>query len=206
MADLVDGRYPQSNSLWNILGQTSNVAQGDIPVRTNAEYYGLDSWTDSAAALSTGVMKAVPVAVDQGQVVSAVSVFVGSIAASGPTHSWAALYNGTGAAPALIGQSTDGGSAAIAASAAFKFTLTTPQLITTTNAPNNFVYVALMVTVSTTMPSLATVSVPTAVGYALSTNGPLGLSLTSGSSLTTAATATLASPAAAATAPIVLLT
>lgn len=205
MADLVDGRYPEFSSIWNILGQTTNVAQSDIPVRSNAEYYGFDSWTDSTAALSTAVMKAVPVAVDPGQIVSAVTVFVGATAGVTMTHQWAALYAGTGAAPALIGQSTDGVAGAIAASAAFKFTLTTPQLITSTNAPNNFVYVAVMVAAST-VPSLATVSVPTAVGYQLTTNGPLGLSLTSGSSLTATATATLASPAAAATAPIVLLT
>jgi hypothetical protein len=204
MADLVDGRYPETNALWSILGQTANVAQSDIPVRSNLEYLNAGSLTDSTAGIATGVMKAVPVAVDQGQVVSAITVLVGATAGATMTHQWAALYQGTGAAPALIGQSTDATSGAIAASAAFKFTLATPQLITSTNAPYGFIYAAVMVA-ATTVPSLATAATPTAVTYAWTTNGPLGLSLTSGSSLTTTATATLASPTAAATAPIVLL-
>jgi hypothetical protein len=205
LADLVDGRYPQINPVWSILGQTTNVAQSDVPVRSNLEYLNAGSLTDSTAALATGVMKAVPVVVDQGQVISAVTVLVGATAGVTMTRQWAALYQGTGAAPALMGQSTDGTSGAIGASAAFKFTLASPQLITTTNAPNGFIYVAVMVAAAT-MPSLATAATPTAVTYQWTTNGPLGLSLTSGSSLGATATATLASPTAAATAPIVLLT
>lgn len=210
MADLAGGRYPQYNPWLAMLGLT-NATQSDIPARSNLEYLGLSTVTNGALAAS-GVIAAVPVAVDQGTVVSAVTILVGGTAASTPTHQFAALYQGTGTTPVLMAQSTDATTAAVAASAPYQFTLATPQLITSVNAPNGFIYVAVSFT-GTTVPTAAGTSVPTAVGYQWFTStttpkgaAPLGFSVTSGSSVAGTATATLASPSAAAVAPIVILT
>lgn len=210
MADLTSGRYPQYNPWLAMLGLT-NATTSDVPARSNLEYLGLSTITDGALAAS-GVICAVPVAVDQGTVISAISIVVGGTAASTPTHQFAALYQGTGAAPLLMAQSTDTTTAAVAASGVYTFTLATAQTITNTNAPNGFVYAAVSFT-GTTVPTAAGVSVPTAVGYQWFTStttpkgsSPLGFALTSGSSVGGAATATLASPAAKAVAPVVVLT
>ena len=35
MADLVSGRWPQTNPWWSLLGQPTNVNQSDVPARSN---------------------------------------------------------------------------------------------------------------------------------------------------------------------------
>jgi hypothetical protein len=204
MADLVDGRYPESNPLWAALGQTVNATQSDIPARTNAEYLGLSTLTDSALA-ATGVGCFVPIPVDVGIVVSKVSVFVGATAEATGTHLFAAIYSGI-ATPALIAQSADNtGAAAMAASARFDFTLASANTITSAQAPNGFIYAGIAVTAGT-IPTVASVACPTAVGYQWYTTGPLFLAATAGSALGATAAATIASPSARTPAPIVVLT
>lgn len=213
MADLVSGRYPETFSLWSVLGQPPNATQADIPARTNLEYLGVTGLVDSVAALVTQVMTVVAVPVDPGTTVAKISVLVGATAAGTPTNSFAALYSGTTvAAPPLIGQSTDGLTAAIAASGRFDFTLTTAQLITPAQAPNGFIWAAIMVK-ATTVPSLVTVPTgATAAQYAWFTNtaggtaASKGFAITSGAALTTTAPATLISASALTTAPVVFLT
>lgn len=111
--------------------------------------------------------------------------------------------------PALLAQSVDITSTAIPASALFTFTLATPQLITPANAPFGYVYASIM-SKATTVPSLATVSVATAVAYQYTLNGataPLKMgAITHGSALTATAPATIATPTAQAATPIVFLT
>jgi hypothetical protein len=204
MADLVDGRYPQVDAQWSMLGQPVNVSQSDIPVFSNLRALGLGNPTDGALA-ATGVACAVPVPVEVGDIISKVSLLVGATAEATGTHAWAALYSGI-AVPALMAQSADNtGAAALAASARFDFTLQSAQQITPANAPNGFIYASIMVAAGT-VPTAAVVSTPTAIGYQWFSTGPLGLSLTHGSALTTTAPATIASPAAKAVAPIVFLT
>lgn len=218
MADLVRGRYPLTSSLYSILGQQSQVNQSDVPVRSNLEYLGINGLVDTAASLVTQVMTVVPVPVDYGMVVSKVSVLVGATAAGTPTNSWAALYAGTNiAAPALIAQTADGTTAAIAASARFDFSFTSganaPQLITPALAPFGYIFVAIM-SKATTVPSLATVpNGAAAVQYAWWTNTPGAsfaavpgsLAFSAGSGLTTTAPATLVSVAAKTVAPVVFV-
>jgi hypothetical protein len=208
MADLVSGRYGQYNPLIAMLGLT-NAVNPEVPARSNLEYLGLSTLTDGALA-ATGVAYFVPVPVDPGTVISNVTIIVGATAASTPTHSFAALYSGIGT-PALIGQSTDGTTAAIAASGAFNFALTAQQLITSALAPNGFIYAGVSITGSA-IPTAAAISTPTAVGYQWFTSSttpkgtaPLFLSATAGSSLAGTAAATIASPAAKAVAPITIL-
>jgi hypothetical protein len=208
---LIRGHYPTQNALQSILGQPANSAQGDLPVRTNLEYTGIGGLLDTAASLVSGVMTAVAVPVDVGMTVTKVSVLTGGTAASTPTHSFAALYSGTTvAAPPLIGQSTDGTTTAIAASARFDFTLTTAQTITAAQAPYGYIWAAVCC-VGTTMPSLVTgPSNAAACQYAWFTNFAGGqttaaFAITSGSGITATAPATLVYASQKLVAPVVFL-
>jgi len=204
MADLVRGRYHVTNPVWSYLGQPVNATQSDIAYRTNAAVTGIAGLADTSAALTTQVCTAVPVPVEYGDVITKISVVVGATAAGTPTNSFAALYSGIGT-PALLAQSTDITTGAIAASAVFTWTLASPILVTPTNAPNGYLYASIMVK-ATTVPSLATVSVATAVGYKFFTNSPVGMgAVTHGSALTGTAPSTIASPSAQAATPIVFL-
>ena len=203
MADLVRGRYPVTSPIWSIAGQPTNSTQANIAARSNAMALGVTGLADTAAALVTQVATAVAVPVEYGDVISTITVLVGATAAGTPTNQFAALYSGI-TVPALMAQSTDGLTGAIAASAAFVFTLATPQLVTPALAPNGFIYASIMVK-ATTVPSLATVSVAAAVGYKWFTNGPLGVCVTHGAALTTTAPATITSPTAQTATPVVFL-
>lgn len=197
------GYFPQSNPVTALLGGLTNIVDPTRPARSNLEYTGLANPTDGALA-ATGVGCFVPIPVDAGTTISKVSILVGAQAAAAPTQSFAALYSGI-ATPALIGQSTSGGGAAIAASAKFDFTLTAAQTITAAHAPYGFIYAGIAITAGT-IPTAAVVSIPTAIGYKWTTNGPLFLSATAGSALGATAAATISTPAAKAVAPIVILT
>ena len=218
-ADLVGAHYPLNGVFDSLYGQARNAAQANAPIRSNLEYLGLGGGlTDTAGTTiaPSGVMIVVPIPVDIGTEVSKVSVLVGGTAASVPTHSFAALYQGSGASPALIGQSTDGASAAVAASARFDFTLTTPYVIgsNSNDAPNGYVFAAYMF-VATTQPSIITNAgtIAAAGQYAWFTNSPGHgawslpgtLSASAGASLTTAAPATYIIVAQKTVAPLVFL-
>jgi hypothetical protein len=213
---LVRGRYPLTSALYSILGQQATSNQSDLPMRSNLEYTGINGLVDTAASLVTQVMTVVPVPVDPGMVITKVSVLAGATAAGTPTNSWAALYAGTNiAAPALIAQTADGTSAAIAASARFDFTFTSganaPVLVTPALAPFGYIFVAIM-SKATTVPSLITQATGAAAGqYAWFTNTPGAtfsavpgtLAFSAGSGLSTTAPTTLVSVAAKTVAPVV---
>jgi hypothetical protein len=105
----------------------------------------------------------------------------------------------------LLSQSVDGTTGAIAGSGAFTFTLAAPQVVTSAIAPNGYLYAAFMVK-ATTIPSVATVSVATAVGYKWFTNSPLFMAASFGAALAGTAPANITSPAAIATVPAVFCT
>lgn len=204
---LTRGRYPVDAALQSFLGKTAATSNATAPVRSNLEfpvYSG--ALADTAASLTSGVLTAVPVPVDIGQVVTKISVLVGATPASTPTHSFAAIYSGTTVtSPPLIGQSTDGTTAVMAASTRFDFTLTTPTAISSTQAPNGFIYVGISVT-GTAVPSLITTPAGAAAGqYRWMTNTPLYFSQTAGSALAGTAAATLINASTLTTAPVVLV-
>lgn len=212
MADLASARYPETNPLWSILGQPTNVSNPSYPARSNLEYLGINGLVDTAASLATGVMTAVAIPIDSGTVVSKISVLVGATAASTPTHSFAALYSGTNvAAPPLIGQSTDGTTTAIAASARFDFSLTTATTITPAQAPFGYIWAAIC-TVGTGQPSLLTVDTGAAAAQyqwftnTLAAGSNTGFGITSGSTITTTAPATLIYASQKLVVPAVFLT
>lgn len=202
MGDLERGRYPLTHPLSKLFG-SYNASQSNIALRSNAEWFGLSGISDGALA-ATGVGCAVAIPVEPGDVISKISVFVGATAEATGTHAFAALYSGL-AVPALLAQSADNtGAAALAASGRFDFTLATAQIVTPQNAPNGFVYASVAIT-ATTVPTVMSVATPTAVGYQLYTTAPLFFSATHGSALGATAPATIASPAAKAVAPVVVL-
>lgn len=202
MSDLVRGKYPVSFSLVKLLGAT-NIAQPNIAARSNAEWLGLAGLTDSAAALTTAVATAVAIPVEYGDQISVIDILVGATAADTPLNQWAGLYAGI-ATPTLLGQSVDGTTTAIVASTLKSFALPAPIVITPANAPNGFVYVDLMVK-ATAVPSLVTVPVAAAAQYAWYAGMAAFLAAKHGSALTGTAPATIATPAAAAAAPVVFL-
>lgn len=210
MADLVSGRYGQTNPLQALFGQRADVAQANFPVRSNLElpvFSGPLVDTAGASVAASGVLVAVPVPVDVGQTVSKISIQVGATAASTPTHNFGALYSGTTvAAPPLIGQSTDGLTAVVAASAQFDFVLTAPTVITAAMAPWGYIWAGYSFTVTTTLPSVVTVPCgASGAQYRWSTNSPLYFSQTAGSGLGGTAAATLINASTLAVAPVITL-
>ena len=201
---LVKGKYQPTNPLYSALGQTANATQGNLGQRTNATYSGLVAVTDQAAALTTQVCTSVMVPVEIGDVITKITVLVGATAAGTPTNGFAALYSGV-TVPALLGQATDITSNAIAASAAFTYTLAAPQMVTTALAPYGFIYVSVM-SKATVVPSLASTSLAAAVGYKWFGNSPLFFAATHGSALTNLAPATIVTPTAQTVVPLVFLT
>ncbi len=199
----MSGRYPTSYQFDKLTGKAANASQGNIAVRSNAEWLGISGMTDGALA-ATGVGCAVAVPVEWGDVISAIDLLAGATAEGTGTHAFAALYSGL-ATPALLAQSADEtGAAAVAASVKHAFVLTSSVLITPQNAPGGFVYASISITAAT-VATAATVPVAAAVDYQWFAGGPLFLSATHGSSLAGTAAATIASPTAKAVAPIVFL-
>jgi hypothetical protein len=212
-ADLVGAGLPISNPWTALLGGSTNVTSPNTPARSNLEWFGLYGLASTTLPAGTGAATVVPVPVTPGLTITNVKVLVTGTAASAPTHSWAAIYAGTGSAPALVSQGTDAGSAAIGANAFYNFTFGTPLVITnvSTVAPNGFVYVALGLT-ATTIPTVASSVAITAAWYTplLTTNptfpSPLFFAATFGSSQGATAPTTITSTSAATAVPIVWLT
>lgn len=204
--DLVSGGYPLIDP-FACLGLGANGVQSNVVARSNLHYGILGSLQDAAAALVSGDLTYVPVPVCIGDAISTVTVQVGATAASTPTHSWAALYSGVATTAKLLGsQSTDGTTTAIAASSQLAFTLGSKYIIQPGDAPSGFILVGLSVTAST-VPSLMSGTVPTAVQKAWFTSVPLiGATYSSALGATAPTSITLASASALASPPVVFLT
>lgn len=200
--DLVAASYQLLDPYRKLLGNNGQVSQANKGIRTNLAFFGAGGLTDGALA-ATEVACVVPIPVDAGDLLSKVTILVGATAAGTPTHSFAALYSGV-ASPALLAQSKDGGSAAIAKEAPFTFTLESTVEANSTNAPNGFLY-AVIVVAASTVPTAAVAATPKAIGYQWYAGGPLFLSATAGSSLSTKAEATLGTQTSKAVAPLVFL-
>lgn len=165
--------------------------------RSNLPRFGnYDSVSDSGSvALTTQVMTAVPVFLAAQDIVTNISFFVGTTAAGTPTNWWVALYSNA-ATPALLAQSADQTTGAMAANTKQTVALATTQTITKSD-----VYWAAIMVKATTVPTLlGQLCVPPIV------TGERNLAVTSGAALTATATATLASPTVQRFAPYVVLT
>lgn len=156
----------------------------------------LDAVADTGA-LTTQVMTSVPIYLRKGDVVTNLTFRSGATAAGTPTNWWFALYS-SAATPALLAQSADQLTTAWAATTNKTLALSSAQTI----SADGWYWAAVMVK-ATTVPTLVGVSTTASAGIA---TGEKNLAQASGSALTTTAPATIASPTAAATVPLVILT
>lgn len=202
--DLVGGSYPLKYSPTKLLG-AFNATQSNLAGRSNLEFGVLGSLQDAAASLVSGDVTLVAVPVEYGDPISLIDVLVGATASSTPTHSWAALYSGVATTAALVGtQSTDTTTTAIPASTRLTFKLGATYIANPTDSPNGFIYVAIAQTAST-VSSLVSGTLPTATQKAWYTGVPLLAATIAATGATAPATITLASTAAIATPPVVVL-
>jgi len=174
-----------------------NPASSATFFRANLPRFGCyDSVSDSGSvALTTQVMTAVAIKLAAGDVITNVSYFVGTTAAGTPTNSWVALYSNA-ATPALLAQSADATSGALAANTKQTIALATAQTISKTG-----IYWVAIMSKATTVPTLlGQLVIPPIV------TGELNLAVTSGAALTTTAPATLATPTVSRFVPFVVLT
>src|ERR1039457_2937212 len=187
MADLVSGRFPQSNLYSQIFG--NNTVNSSYPARTNMEYQGLNTYVDGAIA-ATGVGIWVPVYVDPGEVITSVNWLSGQTAASLPTHQGGGLYSGL-STPALLAKSADGASLpSLAASVAVSYALTSPYQVKAADVPNGYLWAGFTIT-ATTIPTAICFTSTTAPMIAFTGTAPTNWSSTSGSSLAGVPAATL---------------
>lgn len=165
--------------------------------RANLPRFGhYDSVSDSGSvALTTQVMTAVPIKLAAGDVITNVNFFTGTTAAGTPTNWWGALYSNA-ATPALLSQSADQLTAAMAAFTKMTVALAAAQTITKTD----IYWVAIMVKATTVPTLLGQIVIPPIV------TGERNMAVTSGAALTTTAPATLASPTVQRFVPYVVLT
>lgn len=177
---LVSGHYPTLSDQWALDGKQAEPWR--VSIRRD------DIQTDVAAALVTQVMTGVLIHLPVGFVVTKIGFLVGATAGGTITNQWAALYSNA-ATPALMAQSTDTTSAAIAANALAEYTLATPQTIT---ADGNYI-LAYMVK-ATTVPSIQCKVAPLASTNGAFVTGAGVLTGTSGAALTATAPATWATP------------
>lgn len=173
------------------LGYLNTTGRPNVYHRANLPRVGLGDQT----ALASGVMTAVPIWLESGDLVTNLTFISGATAAGTPTNWWFALYSNA-STPALLAQSADQTSTAWAADTAKTLALATPQRISVSG-----IYWAAVNVTATTPPTLAG-----SVGAKPVLTGEGNLAVSSGSTLTTTAPATLATPAFKRTVPLVIVT
>lgn len=176
-----NGYWENSPELDGLPWQLAGLKQeenGGRPARTN--YTGLTAGVlkEEAATLVTKEAVLVPIPVGVGDIFTKIGVLTTKEAES-PTHSWAALYVGEKAEPAVIEQSADSLTAAIAKEILFSWKLKAPVTITTAMAPHGFIYAAVSVTATTAVPTLIGWASPAVVNKTIAsiTGAPLGAEL-----------------------------
>lgn len=218
--DLVSAGYPISNALQALLGGNGNVAQPNVPIKTNLSF-GLGVLIDGAtsASAASGSVNAIAVPVVPGDVITKISFLVGatSAASANVTNQWAALYTGTGSAPGttgaqpvLISSAASLSSVNVPASTRLDFTLATPQVITSAQAPFGFIYAAYSATIGSaspnvTTPSLVSMSTASAAQYLYFAQSPFALFMTSNGGTGASVPANIGTATRAANPPVVLL-
>lgn len=210
MSDLVSGRYGSQELFWRILGMPSNATQGNVPPRSNLPLFGLAGLTDAAqSATKKGNMVAVPV--QEGDVISKVSVIVGATeGAAGKAY--AAVYSGTTGKVEnkLLAQSAKtSGEAALVLSKVFTLELEKAILVTPETAPNGYLYAGVVqesATISTLVSQAGVKAVAQNLGFLFNAKAPEVLSVATTAKGAGEAAAGFKAETALETAPIVFLT
>jgi len=149
---------------------------------------------------ATGLMTSVAIALQAGDIVTNITFRTGTTAAVSPTAWWFALYSAA-STPALLAQTADQTTGAMAASTTLTKALSTPQLIT---VPGLY-YAAISVTAGT-IPTLSGMILPHLDFSTGLLTTEKALSQTSGSALGATAPATIASTTKIVGVPYVVLT
>lgn len=191
MADLVSGKYAQTNPAWLNNGSPSSFFKENFP-RVFC--------TGNNTAVTSAVMLSTPVHLDAGDIVTNLTFMSGGTAGATLANWWFALYSNA-STPALLAQSADQTTTAWAANTAKTLALSSPQLITVPG-----LYWAAVMVKASTVPTLAGITLENAAAATGAVSGQVVLAQTSGSSLTATAPATITSGTAVATVPYVVLT
>lgn len=208
--DLVGAGYPISRPLLALLGGNANVAQPNVPAKTNLDF-AMGGLTDVVPG--TGSVNSVAVPVSPGDVITKISFVVGgtSAASANVTNLWAGLYTGTGSAPgttgaqpALIAQTASLSATNVPASTLLTFTFTTPQTITSVQAPFGYVYASYSITGAS--PSLVSMAAASAAQYPWYSTSPYSLFMASNGGTGSAAPANIGTATRIANPPVVILT
>lgn len=194
---------PTDNAL---LGNARQVAV-NAPARSNLPTLGATLVDGALNGTEVGTAVMIPVKV--GDIVTKVTLAVGKTKGKKVENAFAAVYAGTGAEPALLGQSKSVALAeGVLAEKPLVFTLETPITVTEANAPHGYLYVEIAMEAET-MPTCIGVAASKesqALVAALNANSPLFLAAKVGTALKTTAKAKLESPAAVVQIPIIVLT
>jgi len=167
-------------------------SSADTFYRSNLSRFGLAS----VAIAATGIMTNARIWLRAGDVITNIGFSSGGTAGGTLTAWWVALYDDS-ATPALLRQSADQGSAALAANTNF-----TLALASTYTVPRTGVYRAAIMVAATTVPTLLGVT----CAKAGLVTGESAVSQSSGSGLSTTAPATVATPTELVTVPRFVLT
>jgi len=151
--------------------------------------------TADLSCLTTQVMLSVAIPLQQYDLITSVTFRTGGTAADTPTNWWVALYSNA-ATPALLAQSADQTTTAIAADDTVTVALASKVQISEAG-----VYRVGIMVKATTPPTLAGFALDHAEISAAMVPGQAILSATSGSALTTTAPATFATPTAVVNVP-----
>jgi hypothetical protein len=216
-SDLVGAGYPIGNAITALLGGTFNGVQPNLPVVSNL-YFGMGNLQDVAGAGSatTASVVSVAVPVTPGATISKVSWVAGATAAACVTNLWSAIYTGTGSAPGTAGaqpvliSSSTSASTTVAASSLVTFTLSSPQTITSVQAPYGYIYASYYIATGAGSPngignSLISATAAAAAQYPWFATSPYGLAFTSNSGAGSTVPGNLGTASRAANPPVVLL-
>ena len=220
--DLVSAGYPISSPLLALLGGNGNLTQPNVAARSNLSF-GLSGLTDvTTASAASGSVYTVAVPVVPGDTFTRVSFLTGagSAGAASVTNLWTALYTGTGSAPGTAGaaptyiasgvpgsvSSGTAGSVSVGPSTRADFTLTSPQTITSVQAPYGFIYVSYSVTLSSGAVSLISTTCASIAQYSWYTTSPYSLFMTSNGGAGSTAPTTIGAAIRAVNPPVVFLT
>lgn len=189
------GRYPRVVTDSPAHDDPYNALPGvdrDVFVRSNLPAYAA---TSDLAATGTGVAIGVPIWLEKGDIVTAITFVSGGTAAATPTAWWHALYDTDGS---LLAQTADQGSAAWAADTAKKLNLSSPVTV-----PRRGWYTAATMVAAGTVPTLLGAAPRTSTASLFT--GSKALGRTFGSSLSTTAPASISSPTTVAKCPLVIV-
>lgn len=181
------GGYKRQPGDWLEWANASDPASPDTFYRSNLPPVGLTS----VAIAATGVLTNARIPLRAGDIVTNIGFTTGGTAGATMTH-WATALYSDAATPALLGQSADQTSGAIAANTNFSLALTTAYVV-----PRTGIYRAALWVTATTIPTLL------GCNYALASwvTGAAALAESSGSGLLATAPGTVATPTALAVVP-----